>query len=138
MRLKALNDMQDGYAPVSYRKDCSMSFLVTFTLGRSSPSCLDVVELHTRVIRVMTLLKVEVFISEHFDEIFLTVLLMGSMWSLIEPITENPDHFLVPHVILPQFQFFKPFTCFVHVSKICDYQNFLGVEFRFDFLVRPC
>jgi hypothetical protein len=69
-----------------------MSSLVTLTLGLLSSLYLDVVELQIRVIRVITLLKVEVFIAEHFDVIFITIILMGSIWSLMEPITENLAH----------------------------------------------
>ncbi len=43
--MKALNGIHERSAPVSYIKDCSMPSLVTLTLGLSSPSYFDVVEL---------------------------------------------------------------------------------------------
>jgi hypothetical protein len=52
--LKSLNGMHIHCALVLYRKDYSMSSIVSLTLGLSSFLYLDVVELHTRVIRVMT------------------------------------------------------------------------------------
>jgi hypothetical protein len=67
-----------------------MLSFVTLTLGLSSPSYLDVVEFNTNLIMVMKLLKVELFICALFVTICFTVLAMGSIWNLIEPIIENP------------------------------------------------
>jgi hypothetical protein len=64
-----------------------MSSFVTLTRGLSSP--LDEVELHINLIRVMILLKVELFICALFVTICFTVLTMGSIWSFIEPVIEN-------------------------------------------------
>ncbi len=68
-----------------------MSSFVALPLHLSSPLYLDVVELLTKVIRVVTLLKVDLFICVHLEAICFTKLTMGSMWSLKEPITENSD-----------------------------------------------
>jgi hypothetical protein len=55
--LKALNYMHVLYAPVSCRKDCSMSALVTLTWRCSSLPYLAMVVLQTMVANVMTLVK---------------------------------------------------------------------------------
>jgi hypothetical protein len=51
-----------------------MTFLVTSTHGLSSPSYFDIVELQTKRIRVLILLKEEVFIFELLETILLDVL----------------------------------------------------------------
>jgi hypothetical protein len=101
------------------------------------PAYFDVVELHTKVIIVMILLKVAVFISELLETILVIVLTMDSIWSWIEPIIENPDLWMVCLPVWLRSLSWFSIPLLLPCLRIRNQHDFARVEFWFDFLVFP-
>ena len=73
---------------------------VTFTLGCSSPVYIAFVLLQQIVTKVGMLWTKLAFMFKIVFITFLLVHVIGSMWSLIKPITENPDYLAVTSTLL--------------------------------------